>query len=62
MNKQKKNILKIAGFKEEVEAVEHGFCPICKNPVSKSDFKDERSIKEYNISGMCQRCQDDIFK
>ena len=26
-----------------------------------SDFKDECSIKEYNLSGMCQKCQDHIF-
>ena len=26
-----------------------------------SDFKDEGSIKEYRLSGMCQKCQDRIF-
>jgi hypothetical protein len=26
-----------------------------------SDFKDEGSIKEYRLSGMCQKCQDYIF-
>ena len=26
-----------------------------------SDFKDEGSIKEYRLSGMCQKCQDHIF-
>ena len=27
-----------------------------------SDFKDELSVKEYNLSGFCQRCQDFIFE
>ena len=27
-----------------------------------SDFKDELSVKEYNLSGFCQRCQDYIFE
>ena len=26
-----------------------------------SDFKDELSIKEYMLSGMCQKCQDHVF-
>ncbi len=24
-------------------------------------FRDSISVKEYNISGMCQKCQDEIF-
>lgn len=54
-----KELLKAAGFKEEVAAVEHGFCPICKKPVG--PFKDELSKKEYKISGLCQTCQDEVF-
>lgn len=26
------------------------------------DFRDELSRKEYSISGLCQRCQDEIFR
>jgi hypothetical protein len=26
-----------------------------------TSFRDDLSRKEYQISGMCQRCQDDIF-
>ncbi|SVE61140.1 uncharacterized protein METZ01_LOCUS513994, partial [marine metagenome] len=25
-------------------------------------FKDELSVKEYSISGLCQSCQDSIFE
>jgi len=56
-----KNILKMAGFRKEIEAVENGFCPICKEPVVKEDFRDELSKKEYRQSGMCMKCQDMIF-
>jgi len=33
---------------------------MCKQPIG--DFKDFKSIKEYRISGMCQSCQDKVFK
>jgi hypothetical protein len=26
-----------------------------------NEFRDERSRKEYNISCMCQTCQDEVF-
>ena len=34
-------------------------CPICKEEIK--GFRDPRSIKEYKISGMCQKCQDKTF-
>lgn len=34
-------------------------CVKCGEPAV--EFKDELSRKEYSISGLCQRCQDDIF-
>ena len=34
-------------------------CTMCQKPAT--EFKDELSRKEYRISGMCQKCQDDIF-
>ena len=56
-----KEIMKQAGFTEEVTAVEHGLCPICKKPVDASKFRNEISLRELQISGMCQECQDSIF-
>jgi hypothetical protein len=35
-------------------------CIRCKNP--QGEFRDEQSQKEYNISGLCQTCQDEIFE
>jgi len=56
-----KKILRTAGFNEEIDAIEHGFCPVCKYPISKDEFKDDISKKEYSISGLCQQCQNSIF-
>ena len=56
-----KRILQLAGFGEEVKAVERGDCPLCKRKVNKDEFRDELSHKEFKISGLCQLCQDEIF-
>lgn len=37
-------------------------CPICDKEIVINNFRDEKSRKEYAISGLCQSCQDDIFK
>lgn len=44
--------------KECIEA-EQPICIICDQPVT--GFKDDMSLKEYRITGMCQECQDQIF-
>lgn len=36
-------------------------CPFCKKIVNIDEFNDELSKKEYKISGLCQKCQDDFF-
>jgi hypothetical protein len=33
----------------------------CGGPVSMEDFEDEKSRKEYTISGLCMKCQKEIF-
>ena len=43
------------------EAVESGLCATCGHDALNNSFRDELSWKEYTISGMCQKCQDDIF-
>jgi len=57
----KKNLIDL-GFKKEVEAVENEKCPICGKKIDKNEFRDERSRKEYEISGICQECQDENFQ
>lgn len=34
-------------------------CPLCKGPIT--EFRDDISDREYMISGMCQKCQDQVF-
>lgn len=39
----------------------HGVCGYCGADVSDDLFRDEISLKEYTISGLCQSCQDWVF-
>ena len=61
-NEHKKNILRSFGFNKEVKRVEFNLCPFCGQPVKIEDFKDALSRREYEISGMCQACQNAFFK
>jgi hypothetical protein len=55
------NIMRAAGFGEVVDKVKAGNCPFCSKPVELDTFRDELSLKEFKISGMCQKCQDSFF-
>jgi hypothetical protein len=55
------DIMKQAGFGEELKAVNMGKCPGCHEDVGPNDFRDTLSRKEYFISGLCQQCQDKVF-
>jgi len=37
-------------------------CPYCLFPVSFDEFKTPEEEKEFNISGLCALCQDDIHR
>ena len=54
-------IMKSAGFEEELKNVNLDLCPFCRIKVNPEDFQDELSKKEYFISGLCQSCQDKMF-
>jgi len=56
-----KEIVKQAGFKEEVKLVGSEICPFCRQPVNRDEFRDSLSRKEFTISGICQDCQDKTF-
>jgi hypothetical protein len=58
MNKQ---IMKSAGFDQQVKDVESGKCPFCLMPIDATTFRDELSLKELKLSGLCQKCQDEFF-
>jgi len=48
-------------FPHMVEQVTNHECVTCDNQITDDGFRDEISVKEYGISGMCQQCQDSVF-
>lgn len=57
-----KEIMKVLGFSKEVAQIERANCPFCGISILEEGFRDELSLKEYRISGLCQKCQDNFFK
>ena len=45
---------------DRVATIKEDKCVSCKTSVFKleNDFRDALSLREYNISGLCQTCQD----
>jgi len=56
-----RTLMEKAGFTEEMKLIEQRKCPLCSTKIDPKDFKDDLSVKEFTISGMCQKCQDRIF-
>ena len=67
-----RDIMLAAGFGKSLDLMDEGKCPICSSKIFTTrngtncseiehSFRDELSLKEYKISGMCQDCQDEIF-
>lgn len=56
-----KKMLEELGFGKEINRIEEGKCPMCGKEIDMDDFRDEESRREYEISGLCQSCQDKFF-
>jgi hypothetical protein len=56
-----KKILLELGMTEKLYLIQNNCCPFCKEKIDIKSFKDSLSVKEYEISGLCQNCQDKIF-
>jgi hypothetical protein len=42
--------------------ISEGLCATCDaDGIEIQSFRDDLSVKEYQISGMCQKCQDSVF-
>ena len=54
-------IIKAIFGNEIMNRLNNHLCPMCGQKIDESDFRDELSKREYEISGMCQQCQDKIF-
>jgi hypothetical protein len=61
MQKFTDNFAKKAFGKSQTECSEQKICVYCHKKVENEDFRDDISRKEYGISGLCQKCQDDTF-
>ena len=56
-----RNLMEKLGFDKEMKRIENRQCPLCGNKINTNKFRNELSLKEFTISGMCQKCQDKIF-
>lgn len=54
-------IMRQVGFGDKVDLKNNGQCPNCKAKVNSNSFRDDVSRREFKISGLCQKCQDEIF-
>lgn len=48
-------------FPGAIKRIEKGQCSICSEKIKSDEFRDEVSLREFQISGMCQSCQDKTF-
>jgi len=49
-------------FPEQAKTVDEGKSPFCEKGIDPDiEFRDNLSVKEYHMSGICQTCQDGIF-
>ncbi len=46
-------------FPDAPKKIEEGICTTCGDKVG--EFRNHLSLKEFGISGMCQKCQDSVF-
>ena len=42
--------------------VQRGLCTHCSKPIDETTFRTNDAKLEYSSSGICQMCQDTIFK
>lgn len=47
--------------RDRVECVATLTCATCGKDAQHKAFRDPLSFKEYQLSGMCQECQDSVF-
>ena len=61
-NDMNKKIMTGMGFGMEMARVEKKQCPFCGKKIDlQREFRDVMSRKEFGISGLCQKCQDEMF-
>lgn len=53
-------LTKLTG-RSRTECIESLTCATCGKDAQNKAFRDAESFQEYQISGMCQVCQDSVF-
>lgn len=48
-------------FPKEEARRDEGHCPFCDKPVDPATLRDDLSRREFHMSGLCQKCQDEMF-
>lgn len=56
-----KKRMRDAGVGIFVDRIDAGKCAFCADPINQDEFRDDLSRKEFEISGLCQKCQDWVF-
>lgn len=57
MTEKTKALLRSIGFKMQIDAVDAGKCPLCKEAVKREDFTSERAAQKFDQSGLCEHCE-----
>ncbi len=61
-SKEMQKVCDIAAKNLFGRSIHDNACPCCGNKnIAHDDFRDELSWKEFNISRLCQECQDKIW-
>lgn len=47
--------------KSRTKCEKQDICVFCHSKIDMEDFRDDLSRKEYYISGLCNKCQEDMF-
>lgn len=58
-NPEIENLITAVSGVSRQSAEAKNICTLCHKPLT--PFRDELSMREHLISGMCQSCQDDVF-
>ena len=56
-----KEILRQVGFYEQLDRINKGLCATCGVKIDEREFNDLISRREFEISGICQKCQYLLF-
>lgn len=55
------DIIKSLFGEQIIDRLQNNECPMCGHKIDIAEFVDDLSRREFEISGLCQKCQDKIF-